>query len=79
MTHLSTPSQDLDEPESSRPREGNLPTPPSMAEVLLAIERNRAAQTAALAQIAASTAATAAHLQHLVPGGHQAASGLADF
>nr|AAX95580.1 hypothetical protein [Oryza sativa Japonica Group] len=51
-----------------------------MAEVLMAVERNREAQNAVLQQIAASVAATAAHIaQGAGGGGHHATGGLAEF
>uniref|UniRef100_J3KUZ5 Retrotransposon gag domain-containing protein n=1 Tax=Oryza brachyantha TaxID=4533 RepID=J3KUZ5_ORYBR len=51
-----------------------------MAKVLMAVERNHEAQNAVLQQIAASAAATAAHIaQGAGGGGHQVAGGLAEF
>lgn len=80
MTHPSTRSQSHDALEGSRSRGDEPPPCPTMAEVLMVVERNREAQNAVLQQITASAAATAAHIaQGAGGGGHHAAGGLAEF
>lgn len=72
-------NRDPDSAESSQ-HDSEGPPPPTMAEVLMAVERNREAQNAVLQPIAASAAATAAHIaQAAGGGGPQAAGRLAEF